>query len=103
MSDKIVDTIIDQIDTHLDCIEELLDSLSLVRSDHKELVDSIYEFYLDLEKAVDRVADLRKDENELQEKDARITEALSPSLMKSLEEHAMSYEGDGDNALMEEL
>ena len=103
MSDKIVDTIIDQIDTHLDCIEELLDSLSLVRSDHKELVDSIYEFYLDLEKAVDRVADLRKDENELQEKDARITEALSPSLINSLEEHAMSYEGDGDNALMEEL
>lgn len=106
MSDKIVDTLIDQIDTHLDCIEELLDGLNLVRADHKELVDSIYEFYLDLEKSVDRVADLRKvrmDEKELREKDARITEALSPSLMKSLEEHAMSYEGDGDNALMEEL
>ena len=103
MSDKIVDAIIDQIDNHLDCIEELLDGLKLVRADHKELVDSIYEFYLDLEKAVDRVADLRKDEMELREKDARITETLSPSLMKSLEEHAMSYEGDGDNALMEEM
>ena len=103
MSDKIVDTIIDRIDTHLDCIEELLDGLKLVRADHKELVDSIYEFYNDLEKAVDRVADLRMGEKELREKDARITEVLSPSLMKSLEEHAMSYEGDGDNALMEEL
>ena len=103
MSDKIVDNIIDRIDTYLDRIEELLDSLSLIRSDHKELVDSIYEFYLDLEKAVDRVADLRMDEMELRDKDARISEALSPSLIKSLEEHAMSYEGDGDNALMEEL
>jgi len=103
MSDKIVDSIINRIDTYLDRIEELLDSLSLIRSDHKELVDSIYEFYLDLEKAVDRVADLRKDEMELRDKDARITESLSPSLIKSLEEHAMSYEGDGDNALMEEL
>ena len=91
MSDKIVDTIIDQIDTHLDCIEELLDSLSLVRADHKELVDSIYEFYLDLEKAVDRVADLRKDEKELREKDARITEALSPSLKKDIEDHIERY------------
>ena len=109
MSDKIVDTLIDQIDTHLDCIEELLDSLKLIRSDHKELVDSIYEFYLDLEKAVDRVADLRKDENELQEKDDRITEALSPSLKREIQEHVEKYssvpflEGDDDNALMEEL
>ena len=109
MSDKIVDTLIDQIDTHLDCIEELLDSLSLIRSDHKELVDSIYEFYLDLEKAVDRVADLRMDENELQEKDDRITEALSPSLKREIQEHVEKYssvpflEGDDDNALMEEL
>ena len=109
MSDKIVDTIIDQIDTHLDCIEELLDSLKLVRSDHKELVDSIYEFYLDLEKAVDRVADLRMDEKELREKDARITEALSPSLKKEIHGLVERYssvpflEGDDDNALMEEM
>lgn len=109
MSDKIVDAIIDQIDNHLDCIEELLDGLKLVRSDHKELVDSIYEFYLDLEKAVDRVADLRMDEKELREKDARITEALSPSLKREIQEHVERYssvpflEGDDDNALMEEL
>ena len=109
MSDKIVDNIINRISNHLDCIEVLLDDLSLIRSDHKELVDSIYEFYLDLEKAVDRVADLRMDEKELRDKDARITEALSPSLKREIEEHVEKYssvpflEGDDDNALMEEL
>ena len=113
MSDKIVDAIIDQIDNHLDCIEYLLDDLKLVRADHKELVNSIYEFYIDLEKAVDRVADLRKDEKELREKDARITEALSPSLKKDIQEHVKkesmfsalfpNLDKDDDNALMEEL
>lgn len=93
MSDKIVDNIINRIDNHLDCIEVLLDDLSLIRSDHKELVDSIYEFYLDLEKAVDRVADLRMDEKELRDKDARITEALSPSLKREIQDHAESFEG----------
>ena len=93
MSDKIVDNIIDRIDTYLDRIEELLDDLHLIRSDHKELVDSIYEFYLELEKAVDRVAELRYNEKELRDKDARISEALSPSLKREIQEHAESFEG----------
>ena len=117
MSDTIQYEAFDKIDNKLDEIEVLLEDLPLLRDDKQELVDAIYEFYCDLEKAIDRYHEewefdqevissnvkQQNDEKELREKDTRITEALSPSLMKSLEEHAMSYEGDGDNALMEEL
>ena len=54
MSDKIQYAAIDEIDNKLDEIEELLDQLSLIREDKNELINSIYEFYCDLENAVDR-------------------------------------------------
>ena len=92
MSDKIVDNIIDRIDTYLDRIEELLDDLSLIRSDHKELVDSIYEFYLDLEKAVDRVADIRKDEKELRDSDW---------IEQEIQDHVKKYSSAQSNKIRE--
>jgi hypothetical protein len=85
MSNRIANSFINQIETHLSCIEELLDDLYNVRADHKDLVDSIREFNLHLEEAMDRVADLRKGEEELQEN------VLSPSLIQSIEEHAANH------------
>ncbi len=67
MSNNNANSFINQIDTHLSCIEELLDDLYNVRADRSELVDSIREFNLHLEEAMDRVADLRKGEKDLQE------------------------------------
>jgi hypothetical protein len=49
-----VDKAFARIDNKLDEIEVLLDQVPLLKEDKKELVDSIYEFYCDLEKAIDR-------------------------------------------------
>ena len=49
-----VDKAFARIDNKLDELEVLLDQVPLLRDDKKELVDSIYEFYCDLEKAIDR-------------------------------------------------
>ena len=54
MSDKIQYAAIDRIDNKLDEIEVLLDQAPLLKDDKNELINSIYEFYCDLEKAVDR-------------------------------------------------
>ena len=54
MSDKIQYAAIDRIDDKLDQIEVLLDQLSLIREDKENLIDSIYEFYCDLENAVNQ-------------------------------------------------
>ena len=54
MSDKIQYAAIDKIDNKLDEIEVLLDQAPLLQDDKNELINSIYEFYCDLEKAVDR-------------------------------------------------
>lgn len=54
MSDKIQYAAIDEIDNKLDEIKELLDQLSLIREDKNELNNSIYEFYCDLENAVNQ-------------------------------------------------
>ena len=123
MSDKIQYEAFDKIDNKLDEIEVLFEDLPLIREDKENLIDSLYELYCDLEKAIDRYHEewefdqevissslkQQNDEKELREKDARITEALSPSLRKEIEDHIERYssvpflEGDDDNALMEEL
>ena len=54
MSDKIQYAVIEQIDNKLDEIEVLLYQAPLLQDDKNELINSIYEFYCDLEKAVDR-------------------------------------------------
>ena len=54
MSDKIQYAAIEKIDNKLDEIEVLLDQAPLLKDDKNELINSIYEFYCDLEKAVDR-------------------------------------------------
>lgn len=54
MSDKIQYATIEKIDNKLDEIEVLLDQAPLLQDDKNELINSIYEFYCDLEKAVDR-------------------------------------------------
>jgi len=54
MSDKIQYAAIEKIDNKLDEIEVLLDQAPLLQDDKNELINSIYEFYCDLEKAVDR-------------------------------------------------
>ena len=54
MSDKIQYATIEKIDNKLDEIEVLLDQAPLLKDDKNELINSIYEFYCDLEKAVDR-------------------------------------------------
>jgi len=105
MSDKIQYEAFDKIDNKLDEIEVLLEDLPLLRDDKENLIDSLYELYIDLEKAVDRYheewefdqevifsnAKQLNDEKELREKDARITEALSPSLIKEIKDHIERY------------
>jgi ribosome assembly protein YihI (activator of Der GTPase) len=54
MSDSIVDNVIARIDNKLDEIEVLIDQLPLLRDDKSKLIDSIYDFYSDLETAIDR-------------------------------------------------
>ena len=77
MSDKIQYAAIDEIDNKLDEIEELLDQLSLIREDKNELINSIYEFYCDLENAVDRYnRGVGFDQ-----------ETISSSLKREIEEH----------------
>ena len=93
MSDTIQYEAFDKIDNKLDEIEVLFEDLPLIREDKENLIDSLYDLYCDLEKAIDRY----HEEWEFDQ------ETISPSLINSTKEHAMSYEGDGDNALMEEL
>ena len=77
MSDKIQYAAIDEIDNKLDEIEELLDQLSLIREDKNELINSIYEFYSDLENAVNRYnRGVGFDQ-----------ETISSSLKREIEEH----------------
>ena len=83
MSDKIQYAAIDRIDDKLDQIEELLDQLSLIREDKENLIDSIYQFYCDLEKAVDRY----HEEWEFDQ------EVISSSLKREIEEHVERYSG----------
>ena len=81
MSDKIQYAAIDRIDDKLDQIEVLLDQLSLIREDKENLIDSIYQFYCDLEKAVDRY----HEEWEFDQ------ETISSSLKKDIEDHIERY------------
>ena len=99
MSDSIVDDVINRIDTKLDEIEVLLEDLPLIREDKSKLVDALYDYYCDLEIAVDRY----HEEWEFDQ------EVISSTLKKDIQEHVEKYscvprlEGDDDNALMEEL
>jgi len=54
MSDSIVDNVINRIDNNLDEIEVLLDQLPLLREDKSKLIELLYDYYCDLEIAVDR-------------------------------------------------
>lgn len=81
MSDKIQYAAIDKIDNKLDEIEELLDQAPLLQDDKNELINSIYEFYCDLEKAVDRY----HEEWEFDQ------ETISSSLKKDIEDHIERY------------
>ena len=81
MSDKIQYAAIDKIDDKLDQIEELLDQAPLLQDDKNELINSIYEFYCDLEKAVDRY----HEEWEFDQ------EVISSSLKKDIEDHIERY------------
>ena len=54
MSDKIQYAVIEQIDNKLDEIEVLVDQMPLLKDDKRKLIDSIYDFYSDLEIAADR-------------------------------------------------
>ena len=99
MSDTIQYEAFDKIDNKLDEIEVLLEDLPLIREDKENLIDSLYDLYCDLEKAIDRY----HEEWEFDQ------ETISSSLRKDIQEHVEKYssvprlEGDGDNALMEEL
>ena len=54
MSDSIVHDLITRIDNKLDEIEVLVDQMPLLKEDKRKLIDSIYDFYSDLEIAADR-------------------------------------------------
>lgn len=54
MSDKIQYAAIEKIDNKLDEIEVLLDQAPLLKDDNNKLVELLYDFYHDLEIAVDR-------------------------------------------------
>jgi len=54
MSDSIVHDLITRIDNKLDEIEVLIDQMPLLKDDKSKLIDSIYDFYSDLEIAADR-------------------------------------------------
>ena len=81
MSDTIQYEAFDKIDNKLDEIEVLLEDLPLLRDDKQELVDAIYEFYYDLEKAIDRY----HEEWEFDQ------ETISSSLKKEIEDHIERY------------
>ena len=54
MSDKIRYAAIEQIDNKLDEIEVLIDEAPLLKRDKNKLIELLYDFYCDLEIAVDR-------------------------------------------------
>ena len=54
MSDKIQYAAIERIDNKLDEIEVLIDEAPLLKDDKNKLVELLYDFYCDLEIAVDR-------------------------------------------------
>ena len=49
-----VDKAFARIDNKLDELEVLLDQVPLLKEDKKRFIDSIYDFYSDLELAIDR-------------------------------------------------
>ena len=54
MSDSIVHDLITRIDNKLDEIEVLVDQMPLLKDDKSKLIESLYDYYCDLETAVDR-------------------------------------------------
>lgn len=54
MSDKIQYAAIERIDNKLDEIEVLIDQAPLLKRDKNKLIELLYDFYCDLETAVDR-------------------------------------------------
>ena len=54
MSDSIVDDVITRIDSKLDEIEVLIDEAPLLKRDKNKLIESLYDYYCDLEEAIDR-------------------------------------------------
>lgn len=54
MSDKVKYAVIEQIDNKLDEIEVLLDQAPLLKDDKSKLIELLYDYYCDLEMAVDR-------------------------------------------------
>ena len=54
MSDKIQYAAIERIDNKLDEIEVLIDEAPLLKRDKNKLIELLYDFYCDLEIAVDR-------------------------------------------------
>lgn len=54
MLDKVKYAAIDRIDNKLDEIEVLIDQAPLLKDDKSKLIELLYDFYSDLETAVDR-------------------------------------------------
>ena len=54
MSDSIVHDLITRIDNKLDEIEVLIDQMPLLKDDKNNLIELLYDYYCDLEIAVDR-------------------------------------------------
>jgi len=54
MSDSIVHDLITRIDNKLDEIEVLIDQTPLLKDDKNKLIESLYDYYCDLEEAIDR-------------------------------------------------
>lgn len=54
MSDKIKYSVIERIDNKLDEIEVLLDEVPLLKDDKSKLIELLYDYYSDLEIAIDR-------------------------------------------------
>ena len=95
MSDTIQYEAFDKIDNKLDEIEVLLEDLPLIREDKENLIDSLYDLYCDIEKAIDRYHEEWEFDQETitpPSKKESMFSALFPNLNK-----------DDDNALMEEL
>ena len=81
MSDKIQYEAFDKIDNKLDEIEVLLEDLPLIREDKENLIDSLYDLYCDLEKAIDRY----HEEWEFDQ------EVISSTLKKDIKDHIERY------------
>jgi hypothetical protein len=54
MLDKVKYAVIEQIDNKLDEIEVLIDEAPLLKRDKNKLIELLYDYYCDLETAVDR-------------------------------------------------